>query len=472
MRVRIFETLDITERVIDTSEESATWNNLDGLIAPVRTVTLHNYDGLYSPNAVAGVFSDSAYRNQFLEIFDDADNLLFKGLIKGVTEQISEEGQSTVTIRAMDAIGSFLDWPVRASASISGISTNAARTAGQNTIQIPNTVLIPQGAVVSPSSAFVPSYQVTAVTVSPPNQTLTLDRGLEQNLASGVPLYFSVPELVTIPKALKDAFITPLAYYGLTHLIGTSFDALDAKEQAAGRLIRQFVRREEEIDLRSHIGKLLELGGYYLTRGANGVFELVEGLSYKGEALLEEITDSEIIGPVESVDDESRLLFGFSLLYVAGNEVRKVDYDLELGYGVGEVPQFEPGLNATLIEKYGATKVFKPIAAKSATLSGYNYLYNSRDTAVYYGLKALNYAAYGRIQYKLGVKPFKSGDPNKSINLSFFKTFLLTMKVNESEYYEREPAIVLAYEKNKDTGEYTGVVVELTNRPTPNLPVS
>ncbi|GAB4436348.1 MAG: hypothetical protein OHK0011_19500 [Turneriella sp.] len=472
MRVRIFETIDITERVIDTSQESATWNNIDGLIAPVREIILHNFDGLYSPNAANGIFSDGAYRNQILEVFDDTENLSFKGLIKGVTERVTENGQATVTIRAMDAMGSFLEWPVLAAASISGISTNASRTAGQNTVQIPDTVLIPDNAIVSTSPAFVPSYQVTARTVSSPNQTLTLDRGLEKDLGSGVTLYFSIPQTVTIPKALKDAFYTPLAYYGLTHLIGASFDALDAKEQALGHMIRQFVRREEEIELRHHIGKLLEMGGYNLTRGENGVFELVEKLAYDGEVILDEISDAEILGPVESIDDESRLLFGFSLLYASGNEVKKVDYDLELGYGIGEVPQFEPGLNSTLIEKYGATKVFKPIAASSSTLSGYKYLYANRSTAVYYGLKNLNYAAYGRVQYRIGVKPFISGNPDRPINLSFFKKFLLTMTVNENESYIREPATVLAYQKDRLTGEYSGVIIELTNKPTPGLPVA
>jgi hypothetical protein len=472
MKVRLFETLDITERVIDTSQESVTWNNIDGLIAPVREVVLHNYDGLYSPNATNSIFSDAGYRNQFLEIFDDTDNLIFKGLIQSVTERIAETGQSTVTIRARDALGSFLDWPVQASAAINVLSTNAARTAGQNTLQLPSTVTVPVGAVVSPYPAFVPSYMVTAVSVSPPNQTLTLDRGLEQNIASGVAVYISVPEITTIPKALKDAFYTPLAYYGLTHLIGASFDALHTKELSQGHTFRQFVRREEDVQLRNHIGDLLKIGGYYLTRGANGVFELVESLAYDGEVIFDEITDSEIIGPVESIDDETRLLFGFSLLYVDGNAVNKVDYDLELGYGVGQSPQFEPGLNSTLIEKYGATKVFKPIAASSSTLSGYRYLYGNRATAVYYGLKELKYSAYRRIQYRFGVKPFRSGNTDQTIELSFFKKLLLTLKISENEEHIREPVTVLAYEKDKETGQYTGVIVELTNKPTPGITVN
>jgi hypothetical protein len=472
VRIRLFETLDISDRVINTSQESATWNNIDGLIAPVRDVVLHNYDGLYSPNATDSIFSDAGYRNKFLELFDDTDNLIFKGLIQGVTERIAENGENTVTIRARDALGSFLEWPVLAAASITGVETNATRTAGQNTLQVPEAIAVPVGAVVSPSPAFVPSYLVTGVAVSSPNQTITLDRGIEQDIGSGVDLYISVPDITTIPKAIKDAFFTPLAYYGLTGLIGTSFDALHTKELALGHTFRQFVRREEEVELRNHIGELLKCGGYNLTRGENGVFEIVEKLAYDGEVILDEITDSEILGPVESIDDESRLLFGFSLLYVDGNSVNKVDYDLELGYGVGEVPQFEPGLNSTLIEKYGAIKVFKPISAASSTLSGYRYLYGNRATAIYYGLKELSYAAYGRVQYRFGVKPFKSGNPDQPINLSFFKKLLLNLTINENETYTREPVTVLAYEKDKETGQYTGVIVELTNKPTPGLTVN
>lgn len=472
MRIRLFETLDISDRVIDTSQESATWNNIDGLIAPVREIVLSNFDGLYSPNANNGIFSEGAYRNKFVELFDDIDNLIFKGLIQGVTERIGEDGQNTATIRARDALGSFLDWSIKASDSIDDVATNATRTAGQNTIQVPEGIAVPQGAIISTSPAFVPSYLVSSVSVSSPNQTLTLDRGLEADLGSGVTLYVSVPAITTIPQALADAFFTPLAYYGLTHLIGTSFAALHTKELALGHLIRQFVRREEEVELRNHIGKLLEMGEYRLTRGENGVFEIVDNLLYDGEVILDELTDSEIIGPVESIDDESRLFFGFSLLYASSNEVKKVDYDLELGYGVGEVPQFEPGLNSTLIEKYGAIKVFKPISAVSSTLSGYNYLYADRPSAVYYGFKKLNYAAYGRVQYRFGVKPFVSGKPDAPINLSFFKKFLLTMSINENESYSREPVTVLAYEKDKQTGQYSGVIIELTNKPTPGLTVT
>jgi hypothetical protein len=472
MRVRLFETIDITERVLDTSQESATWNNIDGLIAPVREILLNNFDGLYSPNAINGIFSGDSYRNQIVEIFDDIDNLTFKGLIRSVTERITDTGQAIVTIRAMDALGSFLDWPVHAAASIAGVSTNAARTAGQNTLQVPAALTVPVGAVISTSSTFVPTYQVTAQSIDGGNQTLTLDRGLETDVPTETQLYISVPQSVTIPRAVKDAFYTPLAYYGLTNLIGASFDALDIKEQVQSRYIRQFVRREEDIKLRNHVGKLLELGGYYLTRGENGVFELVEQIAYDGEVLLEEITDSEIVGPVESIDDESRLLYGFSMLYVSGTAVDKVEYDLELGYGVGQNPQYEPGLNSTLIEKYGATRVFKPIEASSSTLSGYKYLYANRDTARYYGLKSLKYNAYRRIQYRMGIKPFMSGNPDRPITLSFFKKFLLTVTINENESYTREPATVLAYEKDKQTGEYRNVIIELTNKPTPGLPIA
>lgn len=472
MRVVLFETVDVTSQVIEAPAESAGYNNVDGLLAPVRQIVLQNSDGLYSPNSTNSLFSDDAYRNKFVEIFDDADNRIYKGLIQGIDERIAEDGQHTVTIRSRDALGSFLDWPVSADQSIEGITTNASRTAGQNTLQIPDTVPIAVGAVVSTSPAKVPSYLVTAVSTGGGNQTLTLDRGLEADLGSGADLFFSLPKLVTIPKALKDALFTPLEFYGLASLIGTSFDMLDLQEQAAGHLIRQFVRREEGIELSKHIGKLLELGGYNLTRSEGGVFEIIDSLAYDGRVILDVIEDADIIGPVESEDDDSRLLYAFSMLYIDGTSVQKLEYDLEYGYGIGAVPQFEPGLTPDLIEKYGARKVYKPITANSSTVSGYNYLYADIDSARYYGLKALNYNAYKRVKYRLGVKPFKSGDSNSTINLSYFKPILLTMRIDENQQYINEPAVVLSYDKDPASGAYRNVVIELTNKPTPGLPVN
>jgi hypothetical protein len=49
MTIRIFETLDITDRVLSLSREQAQWNEYDGLIAPVRSVQVFNSDGLFSP---------------------------------------------------------------------------------------------------------------------------------------------------------------------------------------------------------------------------------------------------------------------------------------------------------------------------------------------------------------------------------------------------------------------------------------
>lgn len=471
MRVRLFEDIDITARVLNIPRESATWNNIDGLIAPVRDVDVLNSDGLYSPNSTNSIFSDDSYRNKFIEIFNDDDNLIYKGLIEDVTQKISEEGQNVVTIHSRDALGSFLNWPVAAGANINGISTNASRTAGQNTLQIPDTVPISAGAVVSTSAAKIPSYEVKSVVTGGGNQLLTLDRGLEQDIASSTPLFFSLPEITTIPKALMDAFYTPLAYYGLTSLLGSSFDALHVQDLANGRTIRNFVRREEGVEMSKHIGKLLEMGSYNLTRSDNGVFEIVDRLAYDGEALLESIEDADIFGAVESIDDKSRLNYAFSMLYLDGAVAKLLEYDLQYGYGVGEVPQFEPGLTADLIEKAGATKPYKPVVWSSSSLSGYNYLYGSLESARYYGLKRLNYSAYKRKSYKINIKPFKSGNPDAPINLSYFKKMLLNLTIDENESYTNEPVIVLAYEKDPETGAYNNVVIELTNKPTPGLPV-
>jgi len=471
MIIRIFETVDITERVIDLSRESATYNNIDGLIAPVRNVVCQNADGALSPNANNGIFSDKAYRNQFLEIFEDTGELIFKGLIEGVDERVDIDGNSTVTIRSRDALGSFLEWPVRAGVQISGIAANAARAAGLNTIQIPSTIPIPQGAFVSTSPAGVPSYQVTGVVIGA-NQTLTIDRGLESPLTIGQALYFIVPEVTTVPEALRKAFLAPLTFYGLSGLIGSSFSALHTQELAAGRTIWNIARVEQGISLSKYVGKLLSIGGFYLTRGDNGVFELVDKLAYAGESIIDSIDDADILGPVETIDDQSRLYYGMTALYVSGNSVQSLKYDMENGYDPIQVPQYEPGLNSALIEAYGATIPFNPIEISGGSLGSFNFLYATEASAKQHIQKILGYSAYQRIQLRFGVKPFKSGNPDAPIDISFFKKFLLNLTVSENEVYTNEPCVVLAYEKNKDTGEYTGVLVELTNNPAPNLPVA
>lgn len=471
MIIRIFETIDITERVIDLSRESATYNNIDGLIAPIRNVVCQNADGSLSPNANDGIFSDKAYRNQFLEIFDDTGEIVFKGLIEGVDEVVNTDGSSTVTIRSRDALGSFLQWPVRAGTLIAGVTAAAASAAGVNTVQVPNTTTIPSQAFLSPSPAGVPSYQVTAVTPGV-NQTLQLDRGLEEGVILSQPLYFIVPEVTTVPEALRKAFLAPLSFYGLSGLIGSSFTELHTQELAAGRTIWNIARLEQNIPLSKYIDKLLTIGGFYLTRGDNGVFELVDKLAYAGEAIVDTLEDADILGPVESPEDESRLYWGMTALYVSGNSVQKLKYDMENGYDPAQTPQYETGLTGALLEKYGASKPFNPIEISGGSLGAFNFLYATEASAKAHIQKILNYFGYQRIQLRFGVKPFKSGNPDAPINITFFKKFLLTLTVNENEVYTNEPCVVLAYEKDKDSGEYRGVLVELTNNPAPNLPVA
>jgi hypothetical protein len=48
---------------------------------------------------------------------------------------------------------------------------------------------------------------------------------------------------------------------------------------------------------------------------------------------------------------------------------------------------------------------------------------------------------------------------------------LLTLTVNENESHVREPVLILAYEEDPETGQYSNVLVELTNKPRPGLPV-
>ena len=471
MTIRIFETLDITDRVLSLSREQAQWNEYDGLIAPVRSVQVFNSDGLFSPNSTNSVFAGGAYRNQLLEVFDDNGAIKYKGLIRGVSETIAD-GQQIVTIKSQDVMGSFLSWPVKASTSIAGVVTNAASAAGANSLSVPLSPVLSAGCIVSPTAAGIPSYRVSSVTTAG-SQTLYLDRGLEAAIGNGDAIYVTVPdEVTTIPKALYDAFYTPLAYYGLEAFIGNSFLALHAKELALGHTFYQFVRAEEDIDLKTHLGKLLEIGSYQLTRNDAGVFELVEDFAYNGEAILDELTDDEICGSVESVDNDSRLCFGFSMLYRDGNNVKLIQYDLENGYDPAQVPQFEPGLNISLIEQYGGVKPFKPITYSSTSIAGYNYLFANEASAKYYGLKRLQYNAYRHPQYRLQtVKPFMSGNPNAPINLTYFKKMLLTLTVNENESHVREPVLILAYEEDPETGQYSNVLVELTNKPKPGLPV-
>lgn len=64
-----------------------------------------------------------------------------------------------------------------------------------------------------------------------------------------------------------------------------------------------------------------------------------------------------------------------------------------------------------------------------------------------------------------------SGNPDAVINLTYFKKMLLTLQVNENESHVREPVLILAYEEDPETGQYSNVLVELTNKPKPGLPV-
>jgi hypothetical protein len=352
-------------------------------------------------------------------------------------------------------LGVWLPYPVGLSETRE-LTTTAYAAKGNSVIQLSGSVSV--GDALSPNVLRVPTYGVIAVSGS----TVTLDRGLEQEISDAATVYVSGSRIISIPQAIKECLQVPCDLYGRSDKIGDSFDSLHARDFSAGHLIWANLRLEQEIPVSEAIALLLKMGSYALTVNNEGQVDIVDLYSDEATDPVFALTDAEIIED-EEIWDVSRLEWSFDCLYIDGPDIKNAHYDLQHGYSAETGSGFEVGLGAAELDFWAAAKPFVPVTLKGGNLANYIALYADQQSAVAFGLKRLRHTSKARIQIKCSLKPYYH-ETSVPIALSPFKSYKLNLFLSESESFSEETVRVLSYE-NEQNGIYKNVTLELTGRP-------
>lgn len=441
--------VDVSEQILVRGANTAAITDILGQIAQSRSYSIADHVGEINPFASSGLLFLNSWRNETIKETEVNEREVFTGSIKRVGMRFDRAGFQT-TIQAVEPIATFLKFFVEENDSTthSGFLVNAAQSAGAQTITIDTgTTDIPAGAQVTFSKFLVPRYQVTASSGSP-TTSITLDRPISEDLADNTAVRISLPTSKTIPAAIFDSLVAA----GLGDRLGANFGLLDTQE--VSRTITMFIRIEDEIELGSHVSKLLELGNFSLSVNAAGTLDLIDDLAWDGSEIVDKLTASELIDPYEIKYNDSRLVIGYDLLFISGNNVEVAS---------GDVDQ-------TIIQEYGGVKPWQPISSRGSLPIEYPYLYSDATTADFYGAKYLDYWGVPRVRVSAKMKQSISSNPLQRIQAQVGKEFALTIPVATNQSLLEEPSRLIAYQYNESQQVFDQVVFELTNFPSPNVP--
>jgi len=453
MRIILLGVKDISSQVIGLSRESSSYN-AGGILTRRRTITISNADGALSPFIDGGYLKINYFRSQRVDIYDDDNDLVFAGLIDTVAESDTYNGRVLI-ITANDVIGHLLEYYVDENNKITNFQVSGIHGKGVTMLNLKTgTVQLPVICVMHTSSTLVPSYSVKN-TNGNPTISIEIDRGIETELAANASVLFSTPVEKTFSGAIYDALTLALSVVGITpgdRLNVDEFTKFYNEDTAANHKVWMFIRKEDGISLSTHIKQLLEMGDLLLTLDENERVKPIRGLAWDGSNPIYNITGDEILAPVERIWDTSRLIYAYNCLYKSGDTV-------ELATGQINDPR--------QLDEWKLVKAWTPVSHKSKNVIDYQYLYNNSTTATYFGDQKLAYYGKGRTQLKCGLKPYYSGT-KKPIEPYQFRDYLLSISVGQFQYYNSEPVKLIAHESDEFLHSVT---FELSNNPTPGLPV-
>ena len=450
---------DATDRVFSTGTDSASIADLIGQISKRRKFRLKDNDGALNPLSPSGFFAVNDWRNGEIDYKNQDGQVQFSGAMKSISsKQIKGQGY-VLDVDSVEDVGTLLEWPVEENdkTTHSGFLMAAAGSAGDFTLTVDTgTTVIPTGALVSFDTALVPRYQVTSVS-GVPTTSITIDRGLEVDVADNTSILVSVPVERTAPDAIKLTLQT----MGLSAQLDSTFDTLAAEDTAAGATVRLNIVVEENIQASAHLGKLMELMNGILTVNNNGQIGLIRGLEYRGEPVSNAriLSDKEIIPDVESFTTTSSgpgLLIGYDVLYAINNN--------EVGVATNNA-------SAENIVKWAPSKRWQPIPQAGNITGAYNYLYSNVTSAVYHAGPILDYYSVPRFRVKCGCKGSFSGNILATIDHQIGSFYFLNMTIAPGIALQFEPVRIVSYVRDVDRNLYPSIELELTNRNAPNLAV-
>lgn len=454
MSVRLFDLVDITNKVKNVGRTRAALNDVVGLLSDQRTYQVADNDGTLSAFTPNGQLFVNQWRNQIITETDEDNPSIpkYTGSIYSVERTIDDSGYTSV-IQARSPLAIVLQFVVEENdiSTYSGYTVNGAQSIGSQTVALTGgTNAVPVGTQVTFTQEIVPRYEVKAATGSP-TTSITLDRPLETDVADAVTARFSAPVEKTAARAVYDALNTA----GVpAENLGNSFFAIDSARTTANQLIRLHVRIEDKVQTSQHIAKLLELGDLYLSTDVNGIINIREGLAFDGINPGQTLTENEIAAPVRTAYDVTRLLEGYDCLYYNPT-------DSVVQIASGDVDQF-------YIDQWANQGRFQPIAAESKLPIDYRYLYNNAATADFYGQQILNYFQVPRITVEAIIKGYRDNNPNDKLQFSLVEDYNISFPISTNNNVAFEPATVVAFEFDEGS-QLSRVKFQLTNAPLPGL---
>lgn len=450
---------DVSSKYRADITDSASLSDVFGLLVRERLYSIADARSELNPFAAGSVF-DSVWRNGRIFETDKYGGTVYDAAINDVGFKYDTTGRST-NVNARDSFGILKEWVVeelllKSEVGAANFYVSAAnRAAGfsgnftlNDTGTPPN---IAQGDIVSFNPNIVPRYQVVNIPPGSPSTGMTLDRSLEFAVTSGSVVRVMSPVVKSGPAAIRDA----LRAAGVQK-IGASFDALDALDVAASRLLWIFVRRENKIKLTEHINKILDMCDLFLTVDASGQIDIFRGLQYDGTAIFDELTDSELILPLEIKYEKTKLYYGYDGLV---NNAGRV----QIASGV---------VSSDLLAQFAARDRWQPVNAASASPQDYQYLYANTASANFFGQRRISYNGRPRARLTCACKQSYSGKPSQLLNLTVGKRVLLTVGFGFGKEITREPAAVVSYTYDREKQYYSQVTFELTNKLFPELAVA
>lgn len=454
MKLIIENIIILSKDLIDAGQFSGKYESIIGVLSPQRNFIISDADDKYNPFSDSGLLNPKriGFKNKEIKYFDDDNNLLYAGVI--TTIKTSENKNTKIlTIVTKSAVGNLLKYPIEDNdkTTHSGFSLDGEQGTNRFLLIKGGTTVLPDISVMTHSDSLVPNYQASPHP-GDPTVSIDLDRELEFKLLADQPLSFTIPIYKTAAAAMRDALQIALTRIGLQSLLDVgSFDAINSIDAAANRLLWVFVRVEDNITLGQHLNNLSDMSGILVRVSNEGRISAVKQMAWDGINPGVRITVDEIIYQIDNNYEPNNLLYGYSLPYIAGKEVKLASEVLQ-------------DTDQRLLD-YGAIKIKRLATLKSGLIITNNYLYNNFDTAKYYGDLFLNYYSISRQRFACNVSLyFLSG---ATVGLNLFDEFMLTYGV-----YTNEPVKILQFDLNEKKGSYENCIFELVNKEFPGLPTA
>lgn len=439
--------IDFTDRAVSSQGDySALIGDLTH-IAQSRKYVFKNQDRYLSPFFQTGFLAVNHWRGRQVLETEDNGKVLFDGTIQNISQA---ESDAIVIIDAQESLVEFLEWPVNVNDKTVHVNFKVKSDVPKGNTIIPvkdGLTTIPAFSVVTFKDQIAPEYMIYSATGTP-TTSISIDRPLDFDLKNNDTITVSVPVKQTGADAIRRALLTA----GIdAEKLDLTFDILHQEDADNNRLIYMNIKESDKITLRQHLQTLQELCNLVVLGKIDGKISLRRGFAYQGETTILTLTGAELLPKVNIENDKSKLYIGYDCVY------RHTDDAIKTASG---------DVDDSLVDAYAGQQFFQPVKVQQGLLN-YRYLYNSAQTADYFGQSVISYHGHIRHNLLTGVKKSIHARADKLIKLDVGDV----IKINYRGY-ENEPAIVLGFTYSKRSQQYTNVKMQLNNYPSPVVAVN